>query len=122
MVDALQWVKRRYGELPLFLTENGAAFDDPEITSGRVDDPLRLAYLREHLQAAHAAIGSGVNLQGYFVWLLLDNLEWCYGYSKRFGIVHVDYRTQQRVLKSSGQFYARVIRTRGEALWEEEKQ
>ncbi len=122
LVDTLQWVKRRYGELPLFLTENGAAFEDSEISGGRVDDPLRLAYLREHLQAAHAAISSGVNLQGYFVWSLLDNLEWCHGYSKRFGIVHVDYRTQQRVLKSSGQFYARVIRTHGEALWEEGKQ
>ncbi len=120
LVDTLQWVKRRYGDLPLFLTENGAAFEDPEVIGGRVEDPLRLTYLREHLKAAYTAIASGVNLQGYFVWSLLDNLEWCHGYSKRFGIVHVDYATQRRIPKSSGQFYARVIRSRGEALWEEE--
>ena len=72
------------------------------------------------MQATYTAISSGVDLQGYLVWSLLDNLEWSHGYSKRFGIVHVDYATQRRIPKSSGQFYARVIRSRGEALWEEE--
>jgi len=116
LLDTLLWVKGRYGDLPLYLTENGAAFADPPVTDGRVDDPLRVAYLRDHLLHAHQAIRQGVNLRGYFVWSLLDNFEWQHGYSKRFGIVHVDFETQQRTLKQSAEFYRRVIESRGRIL------
>jgi len=116
LADALLWCRRRYGSLPLYVTENGAAFYDPPTADGGVDDPLRVDYLRRHLRAAAAALALGVDLRGYFVWSLLDNLEWSQGYGKRFGIVHVDYETQQRTPKASARFYAEVIRTRGAAL------
>lgn len=113
---ALLWVRRRYGELPLFVTENGAAFDDPEPARGRVADSRRVAYFREHLRAARAAIAAGVPLQGYFAWSLLDNFEWAFGYGKRFGLVHVDFATQQRTLKDSAHFYREVIASHGGVL------
>ncbi len=119
LTDTLLWVKKRYGAIPLYLTENGAAFSDPPVTQGHVEDPLRLAYLRDHLLSAHTAIEQGVDLRGYFVWSLLDNFEWNQGYSKRFGIIHVDFATQQRTPKASAYFYARVIRTQGAALFDE---
>lgn len=115
--DTLLWVRERYGNFPIFVTENGAAFYDPPTADGEtVDDPLRVSYLREHLRAARAAIDKGVDLRGYFVWSLLDNFEWSHGYSKRFGIVHVDYATQKRTLKASARFYADVIRSNGASL------
>jgi beta-glucosidase len=117
LTDVLLWVKQRYGDIPLYITENGAAFyDPPKPVDGRVDDPLRLHYYREHLRAAHAAIRQGVDLRGYFAWSLLDNFEWSLGYAKRFGLVHVDYETQARTLKSSARFYADVIRSGGAVL------
>jgi beta-glucosidase len=113
----LLWVKERYGEVPLYVTENGAAFyDPPKAIDGRVDDPLRVHYYREHLRAVHAAIAAGADVRGYFAWSLLDNYEWSLGYSKRFGLVHVDYETQQRTPKQSARFYSEVIRTHGAAL------
>jgi beta-glucosidase len=99
----------------MYITENGAAFDDPSHAS-TVDDPLRTAYLRDHLRAAHDAIAQGVDLRGYFAWSLLDNFEWAFGYSKRFGIVHVDFDTLERTPKSSARFYSEVIRSHGAAL------
>ncbi len=115
----LTWVKARYGDIPIYITENGSAFTDPPTSiDGRVHDPARLEYLRCHLQAAHAAIQQGVHLRGYFAWSLLDNYEWSYGYTKRFGIVHVDYDTQIRTIKDSGRFYANVIRSNGSILRE----
>ena len=118
LTGVLTWVRERYGPVPLYVTENGAAFDDPPrpAGSGVLDDPLRVEYYRDHLRAAHAALEQGVDLRGYFAWSLLDNFEWGQGYSKRFGIVHVDFATQQRTLKASARFYADVIRTHGEAL------
>jgi beta-glucosidase len=116
LTDTLVWVKERYGDLPLYVTENGAAFYDPPTAEGEVQDPLRVHYLRGHLRAIHDAMARGVNLQGYYVWSLLDNFEWSLGFSKRFGIVHVDYATQKRTPKSSARFYAEVIRTNGGAL------
>jgi len=116
LADTLAWVRQRYGEVPLFITENGAAFPDPPAAAGRVHDPLRVAYLREHLRAAHRAIEQGVNLRGYFAWSLLDNFEWSEGNSKRFGIVHVDFATQRRTPKDSARFYTGVIRSNGTAL------
>ncbi len=108
LTDTLVWVKERYGNPPLYVTENGAAFfDPPTAEDGRVDDPLRVAYLREHIaRAARSAIEPGVDLRGYFAWSLLDNFEWSLGYSKRFGIVHVDFETQKRTPKDSARFYA----------------
>jgi beta-glucosidase len=111
------WVKEQYGNIPLYITENGAAFYDPPKTiDGRIDDPLRVHYYREHLRAAAEAIRQGVDLRGYFAWSLLDNFEWSLGFSKRFGIVHVDYETQERTIKASGRFYSDVIRSNGGAL------
>lgn len=95
--------------VPLVITENGAAYDDYADPSGEVHDPERVAYLRSHLTAVHRAIGDGADVRGYFLWSLLDNFEWAYGYSKRFGIVHVDFATQRRTFKDSARWYAEVI-------------
>jgi len=117
--DTLTEVRRRYGELPIYITENGAAFYDPPTTTGSVlEDPLRVDYLARHLRAVESALRLGVDVRGYFVWSLLDNFEWNHGYTKRFGIVHVDYATQRRTPKASARFYADVIRTRGAILSE----
>jgi beta-glucosidase len=117
LTDLLVWVKERYGDIPLYITENGAAFyDPPKPVDGRVDDPLRVHYYREHIRACLAAIRQGVDLRGYFAWSLFDNFEWSHGYSKRFGIVHVDYETQQRTPKESACFYGEVVRTNGAVL------
>lgn len=117
LTDTLVMVKKRYGNLPLYVTENGAAFfDPPTAEDDRVRDSLRADYLRKHIRAVHAAIHSGVDVRGYFVWSLLDNLEWSLGYSKRFGIVHVDFATQKRTPKDSAAFYSGVIATNGRAL------
>jgi beta-glucosidase len=118
LTDTLLWVKDRYGDLPLYITENGAAFDDTLLPNGSVPDIRRVQYLTEHLLAARDAISAGVNLRGYYVWSLLDNFEWACGFSKRFGIVYVDFSTQQRVPKLSARFYSDVIRTQGAALQE----
>lgn len=117
LTDTLKWVTERYGRIPLYVTENGAAFyDPPQAIDGGIEDPLRVAYFRSHLRAAHTALCQGVDLRGYYAWSLLDNYEWSLGYSKRFGIVHVDYETQQRTPKASARFYSEVIRTHGSVL------
>ena len=117
LTRVLTWVKERYGNPPVYVTENGAAFFDPPTLAGdRLADPLRVDYLRSHLTAVQAAIEDGVDVRGYFVWSLLDNFEWTHGYSKRFGIVHVDFETQQRTPKDSARFYAEVIASNGRML------
>ena len=117
LTDILEWVAGRYGSLPLYVTENGAAFyDPPQADNGVIDDPLRQCYLRDHLRAAQTALDHGVNLRGYFAWSLLDNFEWAHGYSPRFGLIHVDYATQQRTIKASGRFYREVIGSHGQVL------
>ncbi|MGQ0834305.1 MAG: GH1 family beta-glucosidase [Gammaproteobacteria bacterium] len=117
LTDCLVWVKRRYGDVPIYVTENGAAFYDPPAVDGQaLDDPLRVAYLREHLKALHDARAQGVDVRGYFVWSVLDNFEWSLGYSKRFGIVHVDFATQRRTPKASASFYSSVIASNGRVL------
>jgi beta-glucosidase len=114
LTDTLLWIKRRYGDMPIYITENGAAFYDPPTASnGRIEDPLRVNYLREHLGAVHDAIQRGVDVRGYMAWSLLDNLEWSLGYSKTFGIVHVDFKTQKRTPKDSARFYADAIASNG---------
>jgi beta-glucosidase len=108
--DILLWVKQRYGDPPIYVMENGAAFfDPPTADDGRVRDPLRVSYLRSHLRALREAMQRGVKLRGYMVWSLFDNLEWSHGFSKRFGIVHVDFATQARTPKDSARYYASVI-------------
>jgi len=117
LTDMLLQVKERYGNPPLYITENGAAFFDPPTAErGRVEDPLRVDYLRKHIRAIHAALQSGVDLRGYFVWSLLDNMEWSLGYAKRFGIVHVDFANQKRTPKDSARFYSQVIASNGRSL------
>jgi beta-glucosidase len=117
LADTLTWFKERYGDMPLYITENGAAFYDPPVAEGDVvEDPLRVAYLCKHLRTLHQCIESGVNLKGYYAWSLLDNLEWSLGFAKRFGLYHVDYASLKRTPKMSAKFYARVIETNGEAL------
>jgi beta-glucosidase len=97
--------------LALYITENGCAAEDSVTTAGEVDDVDRIAYLHGHLAAAHRAVVRGVPLAGYFVWSLLDNFEWAWGYDKRFGLVFVDFDTQQRVPKNSASFYGEVAAT-----------
>ena len=117
LTRVLLWIKDRYGDIPLYVTENGAALPDPpRAAAGRVHDPLRVDYYRRHLRAAHAALRQGVDLRGYFAWSLLDNYEWSSGYSKRFGLVHVDFDSQERTPKDSAHFYREVIGTRGAVL------
>jgi beta-glucosidase len=118
LADTLRWVAGRYGPIPLYVTENGAAFYDPPSAGSSVNDPLRVEYVRSHLRSVRRAIEDGVDVRGYFAWSLLDNFEWAHGYSKRFGLVHVDYATQARTPKSSARFYAEVIRTHGASLAE----
>jgi len=111
LTDILTWFRDRYGAMPIYITENGAAFYDPPFAiDGVVDDPLRVFYLREHIAAVSRTIEAGVDVRGYFVWSLLDNLEWSHGFTKRFGIIHVNFATQQRTLKKSAEFYRELIR------------
>ncbi|MFO1507711.1 MAG: GH1 family beta-glucosidase [Lysobacterales bacterium] len=114
LADTLDWLRTRYGNPPVYITENGAAFDEPDTVDREpFDDRPRVEYLRGHLGAVHDAIVGGCDVRGYFAWSLLDNFEWAFGYTKRFGIVHVDYATQTRTLKASAEFYSRVIAANG---------
>ncbi len=117
LTDTLLWVAETYGGPPLWVTENGAAFyDPPRAHSGRVHDPLRVRYLRDHVGAVGDAIARGADVRGYFAWSLLDNFEWAHGYTKRFGLVHVDYETLARTPKDSARAYAEIVRSHGAAL------
>jgi beta-glucosidase len=109
LYDALTRITRDYGAPEIYITENGAAFAD-QIVNGTVNDPQRVDYLRAHLTACHRAIQDGAKLRGYFCWSFLDNFEWSFGYSKRFGIVYVDYPSQQRIVKASGHFFSQAAR------------
>jgi beta-glucosidase len=107
--EVLTRLYREYGTPPLYVTENGAAYADVRSHDGRVHDPERIAYLDEYLGAVAAAIADGVPVHGYFVWSLLDNFEWSFGYWKRFGLVYVDYPTLERVPKDSFAWYRDLI-------------
>lgn len=100
------------GDVPLYVTENGVAYDDVVDGDGQVPDADRAAFLRDHVAATLDAIEQGVDVRGYFYWSLLDNYEWAWGYAKRFGLVRVDYETQQRTIKQSGREYAQIIASR----------
>jgi beta-glucosidase len=108
--DILLRLAREYPPLPLYVTENGAAYHDYVDPEGRVKDPERIAYLRDHIAAVHEAIADGADVRGYFCWTLLDNFEWNDGYSQRFGLVWVDYPTQRRIPKSSAYWYSAIAR------------
>jgi beta-glucosidase len=119
LTEALCWVRDRYGDISLYVTENGAAFPDPPHARGNhVHDPRRVHYLRSHLRAAHEAMRRGVDLRGYYAWSLFDNVEWSSGTTRRFGIVHVNFDSQKRTWKDSAHEYARVIATRGANLFD----
>lgn len=109
LYELLLRVQRDYGPRSIYITENGAAFPDVLRPDGAVDDPHRVEYLRAYTFAAQRALEEGVPLRGYMVWSLLDNFEWAYGYSKRFGLVYVDYATQERIVKRSGRWYQAMI-------------
>ncbi|MCB0534580.1 MAG: beta-glucosidase [Saprospiraceae bacterium] len=108
----LEWIAARYGNPPLYITENGCAFDDP-VVNGTVQDTARIAFFDSYLSETHRAIQNGVDLRGYFIWSLLDNFEWASGFSKKFGITAVEPGTLQRIPKESAWWYRKVIRDNG---------
>ncbi|PRY37286.1 GH1 family beta-glucosidase [Umezawaea tangerina] len=109
--DLLVRISQDYPGLPMVITENGAAFDDEVDENGVVDDSDRLSYISDHIAAVGSAVAQGADVRGYFAWSLMDNFEWAYGYDKRFGIVRVDYDTQERTLKRSAEWYRDTIRS-----------
>jgi beta-glucosidase len=137
LYEAVMTVKRDFsGDLPLYVTENGAAFDDEVSVDGGggqsvsfghgvsaghetsvggtfVHDPRRVAFLRGYLAELHRAIQDGADVRGYYAWSLMDNFEWSSGYSKRFGLLYTDYATQRRIWKDSAYWYADAIRKNG---------
>lgn len=109
LYNLLGRVHFEYGFPAIYITENGAAFPDEPPVNGELDDPARVSYIKEHLNVVNEAIQIGVPVKGYFVWSFLDNFEWSFGYSKRFGIIHVDYQTQKRTPKASAKWYSKAI-------------
>ena len=113
LTELLVGLKRDYGDVPLLITENGAAFEDRLDGGDVVEDPRRVAFIESHLAAVEHAIAAGVDVRGYYVWSLLDNFEWEHGYSQRFGIVYVDFETQRRIPKRSALWYSdRILAAR----------
>ena len=112
LYDLLVQLKQSYADIPLYVTENGAAFVDSLVDS-QINDGQRLKYLYQHIASVQRAIAAGVNLKGYFAWSLMDNFEWAEGYTKRFGLVYVDYPSQKRVPKRSALWFRDVIRQNG---------
>ncbi|MCY9782827.1 GH1 family beta-glucosidase [Nocardiopsis sp. EMB25] len=110
LYDVLRRLAADSGGIDLYVTENGCAYDDAVTDDGRIHDTDRVDYYEGHVRAALEAVRSGVPLRGYFAWSLLDNFEWAWGYSRRFGLVRVDYATQERLVKDSGLWYARLAR------------
>lgn len=116
MYRMLMRLHQEYRLPPIYITENGASYADEVSGDGLVHDTRRVNYLSNHLVQLHRAMDQGVDVRGYFAWSLLDNFEWAQGYSKRFGIVHVDYKTQKRIIKDSGHWYAQTVRWNGFSL------
>jgi beta-glucosidase len=115
LYDVLMRIDRDYGKPLIYITENGAGFgpDDDRLVDGKVHDVLRQDYIRRHLMAAHRAIRDGANLERYYLWSCFDNFEWVYGTSRRFGLVYVDFETQERIWKDSAYDYQAYIRDNG---------
>ena len=111
LLETLIRLTQDYDPPPIYVHESGAAFDDQPGAGGDVDDQDRLNYLRDHVRVAAKALSAGVDLRGFFVWSFLDNFEWAEGYTKRFGIVRVDYDTQRRIPKASARWYADLARS-----------
>ncbi|MEO6715412.1 MAG: GH1 family beta-glucosidase [Mycobacteriales bacterium] len=107
--EVLTRVARNYPPIPIYVTENGAAYDDYSDPEGNVHDPRRRQYVHDHVGAMHDAMAAGADIRGYFLWSMFDNFEWAEGYAKRFGMVYVDYPTQTRIMKDSAHWYASVI-------------
>lgn len=110
LYELLFRLKQEYGNPPVYVTENGAAYHDTLTDDGRVHDEARQRYLEQHTAVTAAAARAGVDVRGYFAWSLIDNFEWAYGYDKRFGLVYVDYESQRRIIKDSGYWYQALIR------------
>jgi beta-glucosidase len=115
LLEVLVRLTREYPPIPLAVTENGAAFHDEIAADGGVHDPERLAYLQAHMGACRQAIAAGVPLHGFFAWSLMDNFEWAWGYTKRFGLVYVDFDTQERIIKDSGRWFSAMARLNASA-------
>jgi beta-glucosidase len=111
----LKRISKEYPVNKIYVTENGCSYSDGPGPDGRVHDQRRIEYLQAHFAAAHKAIAEGVPLEGYFVWSLMDNFEWARGYTQRFGLIWIDYETQQRILKDSALWYKGVIQANGVA-------
>jgi beta-glucosidase len=103
-------VAREYRPGVVYVTENGTPLPDAPAADGAVRDPVRQTYIARHAAAVHQAIADGVDVRGYFLWSFMDNFEWAYGYTKRFGVIYVDFNTQSRKVKDSGRWYSRVAR------------
>ena len=118
--EALYWgpkfLYERYGK-PILISENGMAGHDWVQLDGKVHDPARIDYMKRYLRELHRAIEDGTDVMGYLYWSIMDNFEWADGYDKRFGLVYVDYQTQERTIKDSGYFYQTVIETNGETVF-----
>ena len=112
---AIRFLNQRYGR-PILITENGMANTDFVMLDGKVHDPQRIDYVHRHLLAVRRALQEGYPLIGYTYWSIMDNYEWAEGYSKRFGLIYVDYRTMERIPKDSAAWYAHVIATNGSEL------
>ncbi|WP_029253201.1 GH1 family beta-glucosidase [Paraoerskovia marina] len=111
LTELLESVAATYPDQPMMVTENGAAFEDEVSADGRVHDPRRVAYLHDHVEAVGRALDAGADVRGYFAWSLLDNFEWSFGYDRRFGIIRVDYTTQERTWKDSAHWYRTLCTT-----------
>lgn len=107
--DLLTYLSREYNGIKMIVTENGASFKDQVGKDGKVDDDGRISYLKDHIKQIRKAMKHGVNLAGYYVWSLMDNFEWALGYGKRFGLVYIDFATQERIVKKSGMWYGALI-------------
>lgn len=123
LTDTLVNFKRLYGDIPVYVMENGSAFyDPPQAENGRVRDPLRVDCMRKNMRAISDAIEQGVDLRGYMAWSLLDNLEWSLGFAKRFGIVHVNFETLERTPKDSALLYSKIVASNGACLNDPEQE
>ena len=114
----VRWTEKYSSLPPIYITENGAAYDEGISDDGQVHDQRRIDYLNDHLVALLSAINRGADIRGYMQWSMMDNFEWAVGYAKRFGIVHVDYETQKRTIKDSGHWYRKTIEENGRNLLE----
>jgi beta-glucosidase len=112
LYDLMVRLREEYTQIPIYITENGAAYDDVLSKDKRVHDVKRIDYIKRHLIKVSELNEQGADIKGYFIWSLMDNYEWVFGYSKRFGIIYIDYNTQRRILKDSALWYKDLIKNR----------